>query len=84
DVALPPPVPDNVKRALNLYRVGPRIYPARPLIAAPGSSAEITNIELNAVDSPINADGLHHLNITDSSAVQAFVLARILETLPNW
>ena len=54
DVALPP-VPGNVKRAVNLYRSGPRLYPARPLIAAPGSSAEITNIELNAAGSPVNA-----------------------------
>ncbi|HTU91271.1 MAG TPA: hypothetical protein VMF69_14420 [Gemmataceae bacterium] len=84
DVALPPPVPGNVKCALNLYRAGPRLYPARPLIAAPGSSAEITNIELNAADSPINANGLHHLNITDSPTVQALVLARILETLSEW
>lgn len=82
DVALPPPVPGNVKRAFNLYRTGPRLYPARPLVAAPGSSAEITNIDWDAADSPLNADGLHHLNITDSPAVQTFVLERILEILP--
>jgi hypothetical protein len=39
---------------------------------------------LNAADSPVNANGLHHLNIIHSPDVQAFVLARILETLPEW
>jgi hypothetical protein len=83
DVALPP-VPGNVQRALNLYRSGPRLYPPRPLIADPGSSAEITNIDLNTADLPVNVNGLNHLNITDSPAIQAFVLAQILETLPEW
>lgn len=81
DVAMPPPVPANVKRAINLYLSRDRIYPARPLVPAPHSSAHITNIDLNSANSPIDANGLPHLNITDSPAVQAFVLKWIRETV---
>jgi hypothetical protein len=81
DVAMPPPVPVNVKRAINLYLSRDRIYPARPLVPAPHSAAHIINIDLNSADSPIDANGLSHLNITNSPAVQAFVLKRIRETV---
>jgi hypothetical protein len=84
DVALPPPVPANVQRAINLYLTRSRLYPARPLVPAPDSSAAITNIDLNAADSPIPADGLHHLNVANSPAVQAFVLQTIRQTLAAW
>ncbi len=84
DVALPPLVPANVKSAVNLYLTRFRLYPARPLLPGPGSSAQITNIDLDAADSPIAPNGLHHLNLTDSHAVQSFVLAKIQETMAQW
>ncbi len=84
DVALPPPVPVNVKSAVNLYLTRFRLYPARPLLPAPHSSSQITNIDLDAADSPIAPNGLHHLNLTDSPAVQSFVLAKIQETMVPW
>jgi hypothetical protein len=81
DVAMPWPVPANVKRAVNLYLTRRRLYPARPLVPATGSPAHIENIDLNAANSPLDATGLFHLNITSSTAVQDFVLRRILETV---
>jgi hypothetical protein len=82
DVAFPPPVPANVRRAVHLYLGGPRLYPARPLVAGPQSAAAIENHDLKAPGSPIPARGLHHLNITASPAVQAFVVGRIRAALP--
>ena len=79
DVAGPFEVAANVRHAVHLYRSRRRIYPARPLRAAPGSAARITNVDLDAAGSPIRPFGLHHLNITASSAVQRWVLERILE-----
>lgn len=81
DVALPPPVPANVRRALNLYFTRDRLYPARPLVPAAGSTAEIHNLNLDAADSPLDANGLSHLNITDSPIVQAFVFRQILDAM---
>jgi hypothetical protein len=81
DVAFPPEVPGNVKRAVHIYLGGPRLYPARPLRPAPGSAARIENRDLRAPGSPIDARGLHHLNITGNPSVQAFVLARVEEAL---
>jgi hypothetical protein len=81
DVAFPPLVPSNVKRALNLYLGGCRLYPAARLRAEPGAETHIENIDLRAADSPIPAHGLHHLNITSCSNLQAFVLQRIRETV---
>jgi hypothetical protein len=81
DVALPPPVPANVGRAVNLYLTRDRLYPARPLVPDAGSTADIRNIDLNAVDSPVDANGLSHLNLSDSPAVQAFVLRQILDVM---
>src|SRR6185312_7788995 len=78
DVALPPPVPANVQRAMNIYLTRDRFYPARPLVPALTSHADISNIDLNATDSPINAKGLSHLNITDDPQVRALVLKQIL------
>jgi pimeloyl-ACP methyl ester carboxylesterase len=80
DVAFPPPVPENVRRAVHLYRTGWRIYPARPLRPAQGSSGQVENIDLDALGSPIPGQGLHHLNITSSPALLAWVAEQI-ETL---
>jgi hypothetical protein len=82
DVALPPDVPSNVKRAVNLYRSRGRLYPARPLRPAPGSAAVVENIDLSAADSPEKAWWLNHLTMTDSARVRALVLARIREAIP--
>jgi hypothetical protein len=81
DVALPPEVPDNVGKAVNLYLDRRRLYPARPLRPAPGSRAVIENIDLSAASSPLNGAWLNHLTITDHPAVQALALGRILEAI---
>jgi hypothetical protein len=38
----------------------------------------VTNLDLDAPGSPIDPAGLHHLNITASPAVQAWVLGQVL------
>lgn len=81
DVAIPFPVAANVGHAVHLYRSRGRLYPARPLQAESGSAVRITNLDLDAVSSPISPSGLHHLNITDSPAVQSWVVERVLETV---
>jgi hypothetical protein len=81
DVALPQEVPGNVGRAVNLYLTRWRLYPARPLRPAPGSTAVIENLDLNASDSPVDARGLHHLNLTASPGVRALVRERVLATV---
>lgn len=81
DVTLPPPVPANVKRAVNLRRTRRRLYPAMPLTAAPGAAPVIENIDLDAPDSPIDPAWTCHLNITSRPGVQAFVVGRILEVV---
>jgi pimeloyl-ACP methyl ester carboxylesterase len=81
DVALPDPVPGNVKKAVHCYLSGLRLYPARPFTPAPNSAARIENFDLNAADSPISGRWLSHLSITDSPAVQELVLNRITQTL---
>lgn len=79
DVAMPFWVTDNVKHAVNIYRSRGRMYPAQPLLPAPGSSARITNIDLDAPDSPISPRWLNHLNITSSLAVQKIIADYILD-----
>jgi hypothetical protein len=81
DVAMPYAVAGNVRHAVNLYRSQRRIYPARPLRAAPGSAAHIINVDLDGPNAPFQATGLHHLNITASPAVQDWVVARVLEAV---
>ncbi len=81
DVAFPPVVPGNVKRAINLHRGGWRIYPAGRFQAEPGAATLIENIDLCAEDSPVPARWLHHLNFTNSAAMQEYVLRRVLETV---
>ncbi len=78
DVAIPFAVPANVRQAVHIYRSRRRIYPARPLRPAPASGAEIVNLDLDAPGSPIDPRGLHHMNITESPAVQDWVVARAL------
>ena len=73
DVAMPFEVASNVRHAVHLYRSQRRIYPARPLRPASGSAAQIVNMDLDAKDSVIPSAGLHHLNITNSSALQDWV-----------
>ncbi len=78
DVALPPEVPGNVRRAVNISRSRWRLYPARTLQAAPGSATRIENIDL---DDPVCAWWLYHLNFTDSPQVQSLVLGQIFDLL---
>jgi hypothetical protein len=83
DVAIPPPVPAGVRRAVNLYLTRPRLYPARPLSPAPDSGAVIENIDLDDTGSPIDAKRLNHLTITDSAALQGYLFGRIREVIRN-
>ncbi|HKI30689.1 MAG TPA: alpha/beta fold hydrolase [Gemmataceae bacterium] len=81
DVTLPPPVPANVRRAINLRRTRRRLYPAMPLVAAPGAAAVIDNVDLDAPDSPIDPRGICHVNITSRPDVREYVVGRILEAI---
>jgi thioesterase domain-containing protein len=81
DVAVPQPVPSNVRQAVNLYLTRARFYPARPLQPSRNSDALIENIDLNAPGSPLDPKGLHHLNITDSTALQDYLFRRIVEAV---
>jgi pimeloyl-ACP methyl ester carboxylesterase len=81
DVAMPFEVPANVRHAVHLYRSRRRIYPARPLRRALNSAARIENLDLDAEDSVLSPAGLYHLNITASSALQNWVVARILRAV---
>jgi pimeloyl-ACP methyl ester carboxylesterase len=83
DVAFAETVPDGVRHAVHLYRSRRRIYPAGPLRLAPGSRAAVENIDLDAADSPIRPDGLHHLNITASPAVQDWIIHRALAAIAD-
>jgi len=83
DVAIPFEVSAHVRHAAHLYRSRRRIYPARPLRPAPGSSAAVTNLDLDTPGSPIAPAWLHHLNITGSQAVQDWVVRRVLEVVED-
>jgi len=78
DVALPQPVPENVRNAVNLYIGGRRLYPAQPLRPANPSVTGVHNIDLSAANCPIRAPWLSHLTITNSMSVQALILKHIL------
>jgi hypothetical protein len=81
DVTLPPPVPGNVRRAINIRRTRRRLYPAMPLVAAAGTETVLENIDLDAADSPIDPRWVCHLNITSRARVREFVVGRIVEAL---
>jgi len=73
DVAFPPPVPANVRRAVHLYRSRWRLYPARPLVACPDSSSEIENIDLDQQDAPFPGTWLNHFNITGNEPLHQWI-----------
>jgi len=77
DVAFPPPVPGNVRRAVHLYRSRWRAYPARPLRSSSGAGVRIENIDLDSPGSPVPGWGLHHLNITGCAVLQTWVVEQI-------
>jgi hypothetical protein len=81
DVALPRQVPANARKAVHYYLGQPRLYPASPLQPVPGSCSQINNVDLRIPPSAVSAAWIHHLNITDSAAVQGLVLGHILETI---
>jgi pimeloyl-ACP methyl ester carboxylesterase len=82
DVAFPPLVPANVRRAIHVFRSGRRLYPARPLQPGPNACTRIDNIDLDQHGAPFPGKGLHHLNITGSPALQAWIAERIGELAP--
>jgi hypothetical protein len=79
DVALPPTVPANVRRALNLYMSRQFVYPSDTLKPDDELRTCVENVDLNLPGSPVDGQGLHHLNVTASPAVQDFIVARILQ-----
>jgi hypothetical protein len=81
DVTLPPPVPANVRRAINLRRTRWRLYPAMSLVPGPGAATAVENIDLDAPDSPIDPAWIWHANITSRPRVRDYVVGRILESL---
>ena len=81
DVTLPPPVPANVRHAINLRRTRRRLYPAMPLVAAPGAAPVIENIDLDAPDSPIDPAWICHVNVTSRPRVRRYVVDRIVAAL---
>ncbi len=81
DVALPYAVAANVRQAVHLYRSRWRLYPARPLLPAPGFAGRIDNIDLDAPAAPLRERWLHHLNITARPTVQDWLVERVLEVV---
>src|SRR5262249_35834071 len=81
DVTLPPPVPANVRHAINLRRTRRRLYPAMPLVAAPGAAPVIEDIDLDAPDSPIDPAWICHVNVTSRPRVRGYVVDRIVAAL---
>ncbi len=82
DVALPPPVPANVARAVSVYFRRHRLYPARPLGAAPGSPAQVENIDLSDPARSVGFRLFKHLTITDIPAVQELILEQVEAVMP--
>ena len=83
DVALPPTVPGNVRRVVNLYMSRDRLYPADSLQPAAGSMARIENVDLSSSEALITGPGLNHLNLTASPAVQDFVVGASSKLCPK-
>jgi thioesterase domain-containing protein len=81
DVTLPPPVPANVRRAINLRRTRRRLYPAMPLVAGPGAATIIEDLDLDAPNSPIEPGWICHANITSRPRVREYVVGRVLEVM---
>lgn len=79
DVALPGEVATSMTEAVHLYRSKRRVYPVRPLSMVPGSKTHVMNVDLDQAASPISPAWLNHLNITNSKAVQDWVVDRILQ-----
>lgn len=78
DVALPPRVPGNVQRAVHLFRSRWRLYPARLLQLAPGSSTLLENIDLDRPGAPCPGRWLHHLNITAAKPLHHWMVQQVL------
>jgi hypothetical protein len=81
DVALPPRVPSNIKKAVNLYLGRKRLYPARALRPACAASTIVENIDLSTADSPAAGRWLTHLNIIERRSVQGIVFRHVLEAV---
>jgi hypothetical protein len=81
DVAVPPEVPPNVKKAVNIYMNRRRLYPARPLRAMCPAATAVVNIDLACAASPVNSAWLTHLNIVEPVAVRHMILGHVLEAI---
>jgi pimeloyl-ACP methyl ester carboxylesterase len=77
DVAFPPLVPANVRRAIHVYRSRWRVYRPGLLRAISGAATLVENIDLDQPKAPIPGQGLHHLNITASPALQEWIANQV-------
>jgi pimeloyl-ACP methyl ester carboxylesterase len=77
DVAFPPLVAANVRRAVHIYRSQWRVYRPGPLRQSPGATGQVENIDLDQLGAPFPGKGLHHLNITGSPALQDWIVDQI-------
>ncbi|HQR07273.1 MAG TPA: hypothetical protein PLN21_10650 [Gemmatales bacterium] len=81
DVAFPPTVPANVRRAVHLYRTRWRFYPARPLVPCTAGTSQIDNIDLDQPHAPFPGTWLNHLNITGSEALQLWIKHQVMQLM---
>jgi hypothetical protein len=81
DVAFASSIPGCVRKAVHLYRSRRRLYPARPLVCIDGMTTAIENIDLDAPNSPLTPDGLHHLNITHAQRVEDWLFNRVIHEI---
>ena len=81
DVAWAFPVAANVRQAVHLYRSRWRLYPAKPLLPAPGANPRIANVDIDA-EPTLRGWGMCHLNVTAYATVQEAILTRIRSLTP--
>ena len=81
DVALPPDVPPNVKKAVNYYLSRRRIYPARPLRAVDPAATEVFNVDLSQPRWSLRGMWQNHLTVTNGINVQQAALGHIIEAV---
>ena len=77
DVAFPPLVPANVRRAIHIYRTRWRVYRTGALQQSANATGLVENIDLDQAGAPFPGQGLHHLNITGSLALQDLIVREI-------
>jgi pimeloyl-ACP methyl ester carboxylesterase len=75
DAPDPPPVPPNVRRAVNLYQTVAGAFRGQPLVAAPSFRGQLINTNLNSVPA------IEHHDFALRAEVITPVLREVLQTL---